>query len=243
MRLFDLPDVEKNIFSAIFHSWQMFTPFSVFDFCNTAAFDNIRNAIIFLCSRWYAEGDEFMRILFFSDVHGSPESLRLLLCQAKELKPDLFVLLGDVLYHGPRNPLRADYSPGEVVSLLNPLRDRLLAVRGNCDAEVDQLLLEFPIMSDSSQLFADGCKFFLTHGHLWSPEKLPPLADGSVFAFGHIHLPVLECLPSGITAFNPGSISLPKGGNPASFGFFSDGILQILNLETGAEMSVLSVKK
>ena len=97
-----------------------------------------------------------MKILFFSDVHGSPESLRLLFRHAEERKPDLFVLLGDVLYHGPRNPLRADYAPQEVVRLLNPLRDRMLAVRGNCDAEVDQLLLEFPMMSDSSLLFADG---------------------------------------------------------------------------------------
>ena len=184
-----------------------------------------------------------MKILFFSDVHGSPESLRLLFRHAEERKPDLFVLLGDVLYHGPRNPLRADYAPQEVVRLLNPLRDRMLAVRGNCVAEVGQRLLEFPMMSDSSLLFADGCRFFLTHGHLWSPEKLPPIASESVFAFGHIHLPVLERRGSGVTVFNPGSLSLPKGGNPASFGFFSDGLLQILNLDTGAEMAALSVKK
>lgn len=179
---------------------------------------------------------ERMKVLFFSDVHGSPESLRLLLRRAEEWKPDLFVLLGDVLYHGPRNPLRPDYAPQEAAGLLNPLRDRILAVRGNCDAEVDQLLLEFPVMSDSSLLFADGRKFFLTHGHLWSPEKLPPVAGDSVFAFGHIHQPVLERLACGVTVFNPGSISLPKGGHPASFGCFSEDMLRILNLETGEEM-------
>ena len=108
---------------------------------------------------WNAEKPEMememerMKVLFFSDVHGSPESLRLLLRRAEEWKPDLFVLLGDVLYHGPRNPLRPDYAPQEAAGLLNPLRDRILAVRGNCDAEVDQLLLEFPVMSDSSLLF------------------------------------------------------------------------------------------
>ena len=177
-----------------------------------------------------------MKVLFFSDVHGSPESLRLLLRRAEERNPDVFVLLGDALYHGPRNPLRADYAPQETARLLNSIRDRILAVRGNCDAEMDQLLLEFPVMSDCSMLFADGRRFFLTHGHLWSPEKLPPVAADSIFAYGHIHLPVLERLPSGVTAFNPGSISLPKGGNPASFGFFSGDMLQILNLETGDEI-------
>ena len=184
-----------------------------------------------------------MRILFFSDVHGSPESLRLLRKQAEKLHPELYVLLGDALYHGPRNPLRADYAPPAAVDELNSLRDRILAVRGNCDAEVDQLLLEFPILSDSSMIFADGYKFFLTQGHLWSPEHLPPIASDSIFAFGHIHLPVLERLASGIIAFNPGSISLPKGGNPASFGFFAEDTLRVLNLENGAEMLALHLRE
>ena len=177
-----------------------------------------------------------MKFLIASDIHGSRYYMELLARRFEEECADLLVLLGDIYNHGPRNPLRPDYAPQEAAGLLNPLRDRILAVRGNCDAEVDQLLLEFPVMSDSSLLFADGRKFFLTHGHLWSPEKLPPVAGDSVFAFGHIHQPVLERLACGVTAFNPGSISLPKGGHPASFGCFSEDMLRILNLETGEEM-------
>ena len=182
-----------------------------------------------------------MKLLFFSDVHGSPESLDLLLRQVERLEPDQLILLGDVLYHGPRNPLKADYAPPKVVEMLNSRRDRMIAVRGNCDSEVDQMLLEFPLMADYSTVFADGRRFFLTHGHLWNPEKLPPIPPDSVFAFGHIHLPVLRRERSGLTIFNPGSISLPKGGNPPSFGFYRDHVLQILNLESGEEMAGLSL--
>ena len=180
-----------------------------------------------------------MKILFFSDVHGSPDALALLENRMERLKPELLVLLGDVLYHGPRNRLREDYAPQKVVSLLNPLKNELIAVRGNCDCEVDQMLLEFPIMAEYSTLFADGRRFFLTHGHHWNPEKLPPVPSGTVLAFGHTHLPLLEKLAEGIVAFNPGSISLPKGGNPPSFGFYDNGRLSIFNLETSDEMKSL----
>lgn len=180
-----------------------------------------------------------MKILFFSDVHGSPESLSLVENQMDRLKPELLVLLGDVLYHGPRNILRKDYAPQKVVSMLNLWKEHLIAVRGNCDCEVDQMLLEFPIMADYSTLFADGHRFFLTHGHHWNPEKLPPVPSGTVLAFGHTHLPVLEKLEGGIVAFNPGSISLPKGGNPPSFGWYDSGRLSVLNLETSDEMKSL----
>ncbi len=182
-----------------------------------------------------------MKLLFFSDVHGSPESLALLLRQAERLKPELLVLLGDVLYHGPRNPLKKDYAPQRVVEMLNPYRERIAAVRGNCDSEVDQMLLEFPVMADYSTLFADGRRFFLTHGHLWNPEKLPPIPMDSVFVFGHIHVPVLRKEESGLAVLNPGSISLPKGGNPPSFAFYENQTLRILNLENGEEMARLSL--
>ena len=122
-----------------------------------------------------------MKLLFFSDVHGSPESLDLLLRQTERLEPDQLILLGDVLYHGPRNPLKTDYAPRKVAEMLNARRDRIIAVRGNCDSEVDQMLLEFPLMADYSTVFADGRRFFLTHGHLWNPEKLPPVPPDSVF--------------------------------------------------------------
>lgn len=182
-----------------------------------------------------------MKILFFSDVHGSPESLKRLWKRKETLSPDQLVLLGDALYHGPRNPLRPDYAPPEVVPLLNSEKERIIAVRGNCDSEVDQMLLEFPIMADYSTLYAEGWKFFLTHGHLWNPASPPPAAPGTVLAYGHTHLPQLETLENGLIAFNPGSISLPKGGNPASFGWFEDGTLRVLELESGKEMAVLEL--
>lgn len=125
-----------------------------------------------------------MKVLFFSDVHGSPESVTLLRRQIDRLAPEQLVLLGDVLYHGPRNPLRPDYAPQLVVEQLNGLKERITAVRGNCDSEVDQMLLAFPIMSEYATLLADGRRFFLTHGHHWGPGNPPPLPAGAVLACG-----------------------------------------------------------
>jgi len=174
-----------------------------------------------------------MKILFFSDVHGSPESMKRLLDRIGRFAPDHLVLLGDVLYHGPRNPLRPDYAPPAVVEQLNSLKRRITAVRGNCDSEVDQALLEFPIMAEYAALLAGGRRFFLTHGHHWNPGNPPPLETGDVLAYGHTHIPRLERLESGITAFNPGSISLPKGGFGPTYGEYEDGTLRICGLEDG----------
>jgi len=177
-----------------------------------------------------------MKILFFSDVHGSPDSLALVEQQAERLKPEQLVLLGDILYHGPRNPLREDYAPQKVAAMLNPRKNEIIAVRGNCDCEVDQMLLEFPVMAEFSTLFIDGHRFFLTHGHHWNPGEPPPVPAGTVLAYGHTHIPWLEKLDEGIIAFNPGSISLPKGGNPPSFGLYDDGRISVINLATSDEM-------
>ena len=172
-----------------------------------------------------------MKVCFFSDVHGVAESLTRFFNAADRLQPDLFVLLGDVLYHGPRNGVPGRYDPTAVADILNPRRDRILAVRGNCDAEVDQLLLEFPILSDYSELDVDGRRFFLTHGHLWNEHDLPPVTAGTVLAHGHTHVPELKTLNSGVTIFNPGSISLPKGGSRASFGFYDGRELSLVTLD------------
>ena len=182
-----------------------------------------------------------MRIFFFSDAHGYAEALSAFERHVNAEQPDILCFLGDALYHGPRNGIQQDYAPQEAVAILNRLAPLMLAVRGNCDAEVDQMLLEFPIMADYSTLYAEGWKFFLTHGHLWNPASPPPVAPGTVLAYGHTHLPQLETLENGLIAFNPGSISLPKGGNPASFGWFEDGILRVLELESGKEMAVLEL--
>jgi len=177
-----------------------------------------------------------MKLMFFSDVHGSFEAMEMLLARISEFAPDAVVMLGDALYHGPRNPLPSGYSPPEAAKRLNLLKKTIVAVRGNCDAEVDQLLLEFPIMADYSTILTETARFFLTHGHLWSAENPPPLPDGTVFASGHTHIPKLEKLANGLIAFNPGSIALPKGGNPASYGIFDGKELAVCELATGRPM-------
>ena len=161
-----------------------------------------------------------MKILFLSDIHGVPSTLEAALAAAETLQPDKIVLLGDLLYHGPRNGVPNFYDPVRVAKILNGLKDRLVAVRGNCDAEVDQMMFEFPMMSDYAVLDAGSETFFLTHGHLFNEYQLPPIGMGTVLAHGHTHVPELKKLACGITIFNPGSISLPKGGSSRSYGFF-----------------------
>ncbi|MDD6030714.1 MAG: phosphodiesterase [Kiritimatiellae bacterium] len=161
-----------------------------------------------------------MKILFLSDIHGVPSTLEAALAAADTLQPDKIVLLGDLLYHGPRNGVPNLYDPVKVAQILNGIKDRLVAVRGNCDAEVDQMMFEFPMMSDYAVLDAGSETFFLTHGHLFNECRLPPIGMGTVLAHGHTHVPELKKLACGITIFNPGSISLPKGGSSRSYGFF-----------------------
>ena len=161
-----------------------------------------------------------MRILFLSDIHGVPSTLEAALAAGETLGYDRIALLGDLLYHGPRNGVPDFYDPVKVAKILNGLKDRITAIRGNCDAEVDQMMFEFPMMGDYEVLDADGKRFFLTHGHLWNEYKLPPVGIGTVLAHGHTHIPELKKLECGLTIFNPGSISLPKGGTQRSFGYF-----------------------
>lgn len=161
-----------------------------------------------------------MRILFISDIHGVPSALEAALAAGESLGWDKLVLLGDLLYHGPRNGVPNFYDPERVVKILNGFKDRIVAVRGNCDAEVDQMLLSFPLMGDYAILEAGKDTFFLTHGHLWNEYRLPPLGMGTILAHGHTHVPELKKLPCGLTIFNPGSISLPKGGSSRSFGYY-----------------------
>ena len=161
-----------------------------------------------------------MRILFLSEIHGVPSALESALGAASTLAYDRIVLLGDLLYHGPRNGVPDFYDPVKVARRLNLLKDRIIAVRGNCDAEVDQVMFEFPMMSDYAILEAGKETFFLTHGHRWNERNLPPVGIGTVLAHGHTHIPELKRLDCGMTIFNPGSVSLPKGGSARSFGFF-----------------------
>ena len=161
-----------------------------------------------------------MRMVFMSDIHGVPSALASALSAAESLGYDRLVLLGDLLYHGPRNGVPSFYDPEKVAGMLNALKDRIVAVRGNCDAEVDQMMFEFPMMSDYAIVEAGSETFFLTHGHLWNEFRLPPVGIGTVLAHGHTHVPELKTLECGLKIFNPGSVSLPKGGSSRSIGYY-----------------------
>ena len=153
-----------------------------------------------------------MKLIIASDIHGSAYWCRKLMDLVKAENPDRLILLGDLLYHGPRNDLPRDYAPKQVIPMLSEHKDKIIAVRGNCEAEVDQMVLPFPCLADFSQLYVDGKLFYLTHGHHASPENLPPLPQGSVFLSGHTHVKRDEMV-NGIRCLNPGSVSIPKDGS------------------------------
>ena len=179
-----------------------------------------------------------MKILFLSDIHGMAPTLEKVLAHADKLNADRLVILGDVLYHGPRNGVPDRYNPPAAVEMLNARKDMILAVRGNCDAEVDQMLLNFPIMADYAEFYSDTQRFFFTHGHLWNEKNLPDIPAGTILAHGHTHIPVLKTLANGITIFNPGSISLPKEDFPQSFGFYDGKNLTVRRLDDGSIMDI-----
>lgn len=153
-----------------------------------------------------------MKLLIASDIHGSAFWCGKLCQVIEEEQPEKIILLGDLLYHGPRNDLPKDYAPKKVIPMLSEYKDRIIAVRGNCEAEVDQMVLPFPCLAEYAQLLADGKTFYLTHGHHANPDALPPLASGSIFLFGHTHVK-MDTVVNGIRCMNPGSVSIPKDGS------------------------------
>ncbi len=193
-----------------------------------------------------------MKFLIASDIHGSATWCRRLVDALDREQPNRLLLLGDVLYHGPRNDLPEGYAPKEVIAMLNPLAATTIAVRGNCEAEVDQMVLDFPCMADYTTIFdptatltADGgarekpgCELFLTHGHVYgagfhnSVDKLPELPSGSILLYGHTHKKVSEPAGehAGVWAFNPGSVSIPKDGTH-SYGIYENGAVKHVILE------------
>ncbi|ELY2797159.1 phosphodiesterase [Cronobacter dublinensis] len=172
-----------------------------------------------------------MKLMFASDIHGSLPATERLLARFADSDARWLVLLGDFLNHGPRNPLPDGYNPGEVAKRLNTVADRIIAVRGNCDSEVDQMLLEFPVTAPWQQVLLAKQRLFLTHGHVYSPDNLPPLAAGDVLVYGHTHIPVAARKGEHIH-FNPGSVSMPKGGYPASYGFLNGDTLSVITLDS-----------
>lgn len=173
-----------------------------------------------------------MRMLIASDLHGSSESLDFLLAKTGELKPDHVVLLGDILYHGPRNRLPASYGPGGMPDKFRSLMDMasVIAVRGNCDAEVDLFVLPFP-MPESAWIVDGNIEIYASHGHR-IPEMppMPGFAAGTVFLRGHTHVPRAEEI-DGYHFWNPGSITLPKQGYPRSYALYDNGCFTVLDLE------------
>lgn len=176
-----------------------------------------------------------MKLMFASDIHGSAYYCRRMLELYQKSNASRLILLGDILYHGPRNDLPKDYAPKEVIAMLNLLKDQILAVRGNCDTEVDQMVLEFPILADYAFLLVEGQAIYATHGHIFHENHLPPVQDGDVLIHGHTHLLEAKEIRTEdgrrIKILNPGSVSIPKGGNPATYGILEDGVFSILDLE------------
>ncbi len=178
-----------------------------------------------------------MKIMFISDIHGSKKYASLGLEKFKEEGATHLVLLGDLMYHGPRNPLPEDYDPKEVAELLNHYKDKIIAIRGNCDSEVDQMLLEFPIMADYTEIMLENYKIFATHGHIYNRENMPLLNKGDVFIHGHIHLPVTEIYDE-VYYLNPGSITLPKENNRNSYGILVNNTFTIKDLDGNVIKSI-----
>ena len=215
-----------------------------------------------------------MRALILSDIHGSALAARQALSFFEKFNCDKIFLLGDTLYHGPRNPLLAGHGPMGVVEALAPYKDRIVAVRGNCDAEIDLMMLDFSIENEYAVIEDNGFHLFLSHGHIFMPECFPRNALESiestgaahsieleiaakqkpsidVYLYGHTHIWKLEKNFRDVLIVNPGSTSLPKGGNPPTFGFYestpatanepAQAKFSIHKLDDGKELATFSI--
>ncbi|WP_194437070.1 phosphodiesterase [Vibrio fluminensis] len=170
-----------------------------------------------------------MKLFFASDLHGSLPATERVIEEFERSGVETLVLLGDVLNHGPRNPVPEGYNPPAVAELLNQYAERIIAVRGNCDSEVDQMLLAFPMMSDYAWvMLPTGQRLFLTHGHLYNSEKRPALREGDVIVHGHTHIPLAEKNGAQFI-FNPGSITFPRNGFEASYGLYTDNMIKVMS--------------
>ena len=158
-----------------------------------------------------------MKWMIASDLHGSAVYCRRMIEAFEREGADRLLLLGDLLYHGPRNDLPEGYAPKEVMPLLNGMKPKLLCVRGNCDAEVDQMVLDFPILADYAVLPVGQRLVYATHGHVHNLKNLPPLAPGDILLHGHTHIPAWEPFGQGSLYLNPGSLSIPKDGSAHSY--------------------------
>ena len=176
-----------------------------------------------------------MKWMIASDIHGSAYYCRALLSAFEREGAQKLLLLGDVLYHGPRNDLPRDYAPKQVIEMLNGIKEKLLCVRGNCDTEVDQMVLNFPVLADYAILVAGERMIYATHGHVYNEQKLPPLVRGDILLHGHTHVP--KCVEHEEYLYiNPGSVSIPKENSPHSYLILEEGKLIWKNLDGEAYM-------
>ncbi len=174
-----------------------------------------------------------MKYVVASDIHGSAYWCERLLEAMQNEGADKLVLLGDLLYHGPRNDFPDEYSPKKVFAMLNAVKDKIIAVRGNCDSEVDQMVLEFPMLADYALADCNAHTLFFTHGHLYNDENPPLLKAGDVLFNGHFHAPAALQTESGAYYANCGSVALPKPDTPHSYILIEDATLYFKDLETG----------
>lgn len=182
-----------------------------------------------------------MKWMIASDLHGSAYYCRKMLEAFEREGADRLFLLGDLLYHGPRNDLPREYAPKEVIPLLNGKKEKLLCVRGNCDAEVDQMVLEFPVLADYAVIPMGRRLIYATHGHIYHVKNLPPLAPGDVLLHGHTHVPAWTEFGQGNLYLNPGSVSIPKENSPHSYMILEGNTMQWKELESSAVFHELTL--
>lgn len=178
-----------------------------------------------------------MKLLIASDIHGDIDAARAVADAYVNSGADRLLLLGDLLYHGPRNDLPPAYAPKAVIELLNSLKDGIIAVRGNCDTEVDQMVLDFPILADYVLVEADGVRLFATHGHRYNTSSLPPLRHGEVLLHGHTHVSCAVPFGNGNVYINPGSAAIPKEETPRGYIIYENGVFSFRSLDGSEYMS------
>ena len=181
-----------------------------------------------------------MKLLIASDIHGDLDSAQAIVDAYFSSGADRLLLLGDLLYHGPRNDLPPSYAPKKVIPLLNSVKEHLLCVRGNCDTEVDQMVLEFPILADYAFIEADGVRMLLTHGHKFNTQTPPPLLRGDVLVHGHTHVSAAQEFGESNLYINPGSAAIPKENTPRGYVIYEKGVFSFRDIG-GAEYKRISV--
>lgn len=172
-----------------------------------------------------------MKLLIASDLHGDLDSVNLILSAFENEKCDKILLLGDLLYHGPRNDLPPSYNPKRVIEALNKYADSILAVRGNCDTEVDQMVLSFPILADYAYLMLDGISIFATHGHKFNTDNPPSLCKGEILLHGHTHIIKCEEFGNENLYLNPGSVAIPKANCPRSYMIYENRCFTVKDID------------